>query len=51
MVMAGDSCSEGRGFEPQHRMNVFPHIFVVMIEKELAGDGPFKNRLFSTFGL
>ena len=35
MVMGGDSCSEGRGFESMHRKldghNIFSHIFVVRI--------------------
>ena len=35
MVMGGDSCSEGRGFESRHRIldgrNIFPHLFVVRI--------------------
>ena len=33
MVMGGDSCSEGHGFESQRRIldghYIFPHIFVV----------------------
>ena len=35
VVMGGDLCSEGRGFESQRRIldghNIFPHIFVVRI--------------------
>ena len=35
VVMGGDSCSEGRGFESWHRIldghNIFSHIFVVRI--------------------
>ena len=33
MVMGGDSCSEGRGFESQHHIldGYFSHIFVVKI--------------------
>ena len=33
VVMGGDSCSEGCGFESQHRIlnGHFPHIFVVKI--------------------
>ena len=56
MVMGGDSCSEGRGFESQHHIpdGHFSHLIVVKIvmlfektkinEKE-AGDGPFKKSL------
>ena len=59
MVMGGDSCSEGRGFESEHRIldEHFLHIFVVKIcnvclkrpkinEKE-AGVGPFFKKEFS----
>ena len=33
MVMGGDSCTEGRGFQSQHLLldGHFPHIFVVKI--------------------
>ena len=33
MVMRGDSCSEGRGFESQHHIlnGHFSHLFVVRI--------------------
>ena len=35
MVLGGDSCSEGSGFESWHCMldghNILPHIFVVRI--------------------
>ena len=33
MVMGGDSCSEGRGFESRHRIldGHFSHLFVVKI--------------------
>ena len=33
MVMGGDSCSEGHGFESQHRIldGHFSHLFVVKI--------------------
>ena len=55
VVMGGDSCSEGRGFESWHRIldghNIFSHIFVVRIvifvlkrqnkTKKEAEDGPF----------
>ena len=57
MVMGGDSCSEGRGFESEHRIldEHFLHIFVVKIcnvclkrpkinEKE-AEVGPFLKRI------
>ena len=35
MVMGGDSCSKGRGFESQHCILVghFSHLFVVRIVK------------------
>ena len=55
MVLGGDSCSKGRGFESWHHIldGIFSHIFVVKIcnvclkrpklnEKE-AGVGPFLN--------
>ena len=36
VVMGGDSCSEGHGFESQRRIldghDIFSHIFVVKIE-------------------
>ena len=31
MVMGGDSFPEGRGFESQHWMDIFSHLFVVKI--------------------
>ena len=54
MVMGGDSCSEGRGFESWHRIldGRFSHIFVVKIESSFvfemtenkkAGVSPFKK--------
>ena len=35
VVMGGDSCSKGRGFESQHRLldGHFSHLFVVIIVK------------------
>ena len=30
-VMGADSCTEGRGFECQHWMDIFSHIFAVKI--------------------
>ena len=53
VVMGGDSCSKGRGFESQRRIldGHFSHLLVVKIvmfektkinEKE-AGEGPFKK--------
>ena len=61
MVMGGDSCSEGCGFESQQHIldGHFSHIFVVKIvvfektkinEKE-AGDGPFKKRVYTKSNL
>ena len=46
VVMGGDSCSEGFGFEFQHRIQDghFSHIFVTektKINEKEAGDGPF----------
>ena len=54
MVMGGDSCHEGRGFEFQHRIldgyDIFSHIFVGLFEKmkineKEAGDGPFLKNI------
>ena len=50
VVMGGDSCSEGREFESQHRMDISSHLFVVRIVMFVwrdknkwkdAEDGPF----------
>ena len=52
VVMGGDSCSEGCGFESQHHIlnGHFSHLFVVKIvilfektkiNEKVAGDGPF----------
>ena len=61
MVMGGDSCSKGRGFESRHHIldGHFSHIFVVKIcnvclkrpkinEKE-AGVGPFKKTIAEAY--
>ena len=55
MVMGGDSCSEGRGFESQHNIldGHFSHTFavkIVMFEKTKinekdAEDGPFFKKI------
>ena len=53
VVMGGDSCLKGCGFESQHRIldGHFSHLFVEKIvrffrndenkQKKVAGDGPF----------
>ena len=58
VVMGGDSCSEGRGFESQHHIlcGNFSHIFVVKIcnvclkrpkiNKKRPGLAHFKNNNF-----
>ena len=55
VIIGGDSCSEGRGYESQRCIlkghSIFSHIFVegiVMFEKtkvneKESGDGPYKN--------